>query len=273
MTYAYGLEVAGIRIRILAPRPLCFPDSFLPFLYDAAPSECPDWDVQVHFGMNSMFLSGEDHVKRFLRRDGEDMLRVIPADREHTCRFFVPEGRADSFCRYANWMLLMPWKEIFLSRKRFVLHASCVVDGGESILFTAPSGGGKSTQAALWERVMGGDILNGDKVVIATESERPIAFGSPIAGSSGIYKKASAPVKAIVYLHKAPENRVVPMDKSRACLALYSQTVKMEGDAGFNTALLPLLENAVQAVPVVELFCTPEPEAAECLRSWLIENS
>ena len=120
---------------------------------------------------------------------------------------------------------------------------------------------------------MGSEILNGDKVVIATDAESPVAYGSPIAGSSRIYRQASAPIKAIVYLHKAPENRAERMSKTRACLALYSQAVKLEGDAEFNTALLPLLERTVQAVPVATLHCTPEPEAAECLRSWLIDDN
>lgn len=260
-------------MRILAPRALCFPDSFLPFLCDPDSLKRPDWDVYVHFGAKDVCLSGEDRVKRFPRRDGEDIFRVLPADRKHTCRFFVPEKRAESFCVYANWMLLLPWEEMLLARERLILHASAAVDGGEAILFTAPSGGGKSTQAALWEQVAGSEVLNGDKVVISTEADSPVAYGSPIAGSSGIYKNASAPIKAIVYLRKAPENRVERMDKSRACLALYSQAVKMEGDAGFNTALLPLLESIVQAVPVLELSCRPDSEAVECLRSWLIENT
>jgi hypothetical protein len=271
MTYAYGLEVAGVRIRILAPRAMRFPDSFLPFLQDADMWEHPDWEVYVHFGVKETFLSGEDRVKRFPRRDGADIFRVLPADRKHTCRFFIPEERADSFCQNANWMLLMPWADMFLSHGRFVLHASGVADRGEAILFTAPSGGGKSTQASLWEQNGGSEILNGDKMVIFAETDQPVAYGSPIAGSSGIYKDASAPIKAIVYLHKAPENRVERMDKSRACLALYSQAVKLEGDADFNQALLPLLERIVQAVPVLELSCTPEPEAVDCVRSWLID--
>ncbi len=271
MTHAYGLKVAGIRIRILAPLPLCFPDSFLPFLYDISPSESPDWDVYVYFGVKATFLSAEDRVKRFPRRDGEDILRVLPADRKYTCRFFIPEERTESFCRNANWMLLMPWEDIFLSHGRLILHASGVVDGGEAILFTAPSGGGKSTQASLWEQIAKSEILNGDKIIISVESDQPVAYGSPIAGSSGIYKNICAPIKAIVYLHKAPENRVEQMDKSRACLALYSQAVKMEGDADFNAALLPFLERIVQAVPVTELFCRPESEAVACVRSWLID--
>lgn len=274
MTYDYHMRFAGIHIRILAPRALSFPEPFRPFLPDDAPPDAPDWVIEVWFGSGRMSLSVGDHVKRFPRSNGEEFLRVEPADREKTCRLFVPESMADSFCRYGNWALFLMPERLLSPYGRVILHASAVVDRGEAILFTAPSGGGKSTQASIWERFCGAEILNGDKVMIDCMAKPPVGYGSPVAGSSGIYKDLSAPIKAIVYLHKSTdrENHLQQMDERRAYMALYSQVVKSYRDEAFNRSLLPLIAEIVEKVPVLAFTCKPDETAAECLQSWLASH-
>ena len=46
----------------------------------------------------------------------------------------------------------MMMESLLLARGHAVLHASAIRVGGQAILFTAPSGTGKSTQAELWSR-------------------------------------------------------------------------------------------------------------------------
>ncbi len=273
MDHAYDLRVAGILIRILAPRELQFLDCYQPFLDTMSSSDSPDWIVEVYFDTQNIPLSDGDLLKRFPRNNGDEFLRVVPADRVKTCRLFVPADMADSFCRYANWNLFLMFDELLLPHDRVILHASAVVDRGKAILFTAPSGGGKSTQASIWEKTFGSEILNGDKVVIAANEAPPVGYGSPIAGSSGIYKNIHVPIRAIVYLHKGDENHVRRMDDRRAFMALYSQVVKSHDDASFNRALIPLLAKIVENVPVLELTCRPEPAAAACVRAWLDEHA
>jgi hypothetical protein len=52
-------------------------------------------------------------------------------------------------------------------------------------------------------------------------------------------------------------------------MALYSQAVKSEDEAGFNEALIPLIERIVDRVPVVDYFCQPNASAVEYLRDRL----
>ena len=150
-----------------------------------------------------------------------------------------------------------------LSFDRFFLHASAVIYQGKAYLFSAPSGGGKSTHAALWQKHFGAKLLNGDKVLIEVREDQCIAHGSPVAGSSGIYEQASAPIAAVYLLKKEKENRVIPIPKRSALMALYSEAIKDRKDPAFNTKLLDLIEKMLICVPVHTLACLPEKSAVE----------
>ncbi len=269
MDYAYDLRLAGILIRILAARELQFPACYVPFTAEASGEGQPDWTVEVYFGKDEFSPAEGDRVTRFLRPSRDDFLRVIPGDKDRVCRFFVPREIEDSFCRYGNWTLFLVPEQLLLPYDRVILHASIVVDNGGAVLFTAPSGGGKSTQANIWASTFGAEILNGDKAIIEVGATPPCVYGSPVAGSSRIYKNEKAPIRAIVYLKKGDHNEVVQLDGRRAFMTLYSQMVKSRDDAAFNETLVALVAKIVEKLPILELTCIPEPSAARELRAWL----
>ena len=60
-------------------------------------------------------------------------------------------------------------EKVLIAHESIILHASYVNYNGKAILFTAPSGTGKSTQAALWEEYKGAEIVNGDRVIIQSD--------------------------------------------------------------------------------------------------------
>ena len=78
---------------------------------------------------------------------------------------------------------------------------------GEGILFSGPSGIGKSTQAALWERFAGARTINGDRGLVCPAART--VSGIFYAGTSGICQNVTAPLRAVVLLGQAAENRVV----------------------------------------------------------------
>ena len=58
-------------------------------------------------------------------------------------------------------MYLLNACSLFPEKDSFILHASYVVRDGKALLFSAPSGTGKSTQAEFWHTRRGCDIING----------------------------------------------------------------------------------------------------------------
>lgn len=266
--HSYDLRFAGMLFRILAPRPLCLPENLRSFLTEGAEGDRPDWVVEVSFGTGDVEYGERDFVKRFPWKDGECFWRIVPADPDNICRLIVPNGIADQFVLNANWTLFLMIDRMLLPFDRIILHASAVMCEGHAILFTAPSGTGKSTQAALWETYVGAEIINGDKVIVSAD-DVPVAYGGPIAGTSRIFKDVQAPIRAIVYLHQGPENTLTFLDRRHAFMALYSQAVKSSDDAAFNGALIPLIAKIVEKVPVVDYYCLPNASAVEYLQSRL----
>ena len=141
MSYTYDLGFAGIRLRILAPRPIQLPENFSSFLSPCSAVDEPDWIIEVIFGTEQVHYSDSDSVKEFPRGDGDSFWRIVPADSDRVCRLFVPRSLEEKFCVNANWALFLMVDKLLLPVNRVILHASAVIHNGEAILFT-PSGGG-----------------------------------------------------------------------------------------------------------------------------------
>lgn len=162
---------------------------------------------------------------------------------------------------------------VMLLRGRPVIHAAYVDIGGEALLFTAPSGTGKSTQAELWRRFAGAEIINGDRVLLQYGAEadagRLYACGYPVCGSSAICLDRTLPVRAIVLLSQGMENRVTRPGGAEAVRALLSATEVYRWDVNEIDTALALARRAAEAVPVLRLTCRPDREAVEVLREAL----
>ena len=58
--------------------------------------------------------------------------------------------------------------DILAGYGQLVLHSSYVLtQSGAAVLFSGPSGIGKSTQAALWQQYAGADVINGDRTLLS----------------------------------------------------------------------------------------------------------
>lgn len=156
-----------------------------------------------------------------------------------------------------------------LIRDACVLHASYVDIGGRAILFTGPSGVGKSTQAGLWVRHAGVEVINGDRAVLREHHGRWHVFGYPSCGTSGICINRTLPLKAVVVLTQGKENRVVLLSAAPAIRALVSATEFYPwSQTEFDLALRTATRIAAQT-PVLQLVCRPDGQAVSVLKQYL----
>lgn len=262
----YDFSVSGLWLRVESERELTVPDNFRPFALTDIPDTKPHIRLQVLFGPPPV---GVAPSQSFHWQGKEAICRCDPAVQGEPIRLYIPHGFADSFCAKGNWMLYLALERMLLNYDRLLLHASAVIYQGKAYLFSAPSGGGKSTHAELWRAHYGAKLLNGDKVVLQIQKLGCTAWGSPVAGSSGIYENLGAPIGAIFILNKAPQDRVLPLSRRAALLALYSETIKSGTDPAVNIRLLDLLEQLQASVPVLSLECLPEKSAVDCILSYL----
>lgn len=143
-----------------------------------------------------------------------------------------------------------------------LFHGSALEMDGRGYLFTAPSGTGKSTHAALWRQVFGDRVtmINDDKPLLKITPVGVTVYGTPWAGKANLQHNINAPVAGIVFLHQAPENTIRRVDEREAYPRLLSQTHRVR-DPGGLVHTLDLVRQLAR-LPVYELGCTPTPEAA-----------
>lgn len=151
-----------------------------------------------------------------------------------------------------------------------VLHASYIVHGGKAILFTAPSGTGKSTQADLWKELRGARIINGDRAVIRMTDGRAVACGIPFAGSSEYCENVTAPLAAIVYLGQAPQTTISRLAGFRAFCRVWEGCSVNTWDRADVEKATGIVEDIVSRVPVYYLPCTPDESAVTALEGALL---
>lgn len=151
-----------------------------------------------------------------------------------------------------------------------VLHASYIVHNGKAILFTAPSGTGKSTQADLWKKLRDAEIINGDRAVIRMADGEALACGLPFAGSSEYCENVTAPLAAIVYLAQAPQTAISRLTGFRAFRRVWEGCSVNTWDRADVEKATKIVEQVIGQVPVYYLPCTPDESAVAALEGVLL---
>lgn len=153
--------------------------------------------------------------------------------------------------------------------KNYILHSSYIVYQNQAILFTAPSGTGKSTQADLWKKYRGVEIINGDRTLLTKDRNQFYANGWPICGSSNICHNRRYPLKAIVMLEQGPTNvirELTGIEKTRRLLK--EITINYHNQEYLDNAL-NFIEQLIKELPIITLSCTISQEAVDILDDYL----
>ncbi len=145
----------------------------------------------------------------------------------------------------------------------FVFHSSSVCYNGGGVAFSAKSGTGKSTHTSLWlNNFEGTYILNDDTPIISLGKDGAFYIsGTPWAGTTGINKNATVPLKAIVFLERGLKNEITPLSPIEAMNPFFEGIRTPLTDKMFSSVLDTINKLFLQ-VPVYMLKCNMDPEAA-----------
>lgn len=191
----------------------------------------------------------------------------------HPVRITYHRDSKDMIPQSRYLLNMLGLEALLLRHDGLILHSSFVCWNGRGILFSAPSGTGKSTQASLWEKHMGAQILNGDRAGIRCVNGVWRAYGLPYAGSSHIFHNESAPIHAIVILRQSSENVLRKMKAPEALRALLPEFSAHRWNAAFMNKVFDIAAAAVRDVPVYWLECRPDQEAVRLLYNTLIQET
>lgn len=152
----------------------------------------------------------------------------------------------------------------------FVFHSSYIEWQGRGILFTAPSGTGKSTQAELWRSHRDARIINGDRSAVRLDGAAVIAEGIPFAGSSQYCENRTLPLAAIVYLEQAPVTTIRRLSGREAFFRIWEGCSINTWDPEDMRRVSETVQHVARDVPVYHLACTPDESAVLALEKELM---
>lgn len=157
-------------------------------------------------------------------------------------------------------------------RNSFVFHCSYLDFERKAILFSGPSGIGKTTHTNLWCQYLPGraNVLNGDKCLLSREGNTFYANGWPICGSSGICYNERREVRAVVLLQQAPENRLIEEKKILTFRRVLEQLTVNYWNREFTNAAMTFANSLVSTLPCFTYGCNISREAVDTLYQQLI---
>ncbi|HPE95206.1 MAG TPA: hypothetical protein PLT66_03975 [Bacillota bacterium] len=175
---------------------------------------------------------------------------------------------------YTAMMLFqhIPMKIIYAAFNIMLLHSSQIAVGDKSILFTAPSGTGKTTQSNLWSKTQGAQQLSGDRSASRIDGSRVWSYGFPLDGSNPVFTNSPHELGAIVVLRQAQENSVERLKGTASFRYLLEQASVPYWNRELINRATETLYVVLSVVPTYLLRCTPDTGAVECLKNQLIKD-
>lgn len=156
-----------------------------------------------------------------------------------------------------------------MERQALILHCSYLLYRGQAILFSGPSGIGKSTQANLWVKHRHAKIINGDRALLRQKAGQWYACGWPVCGSSEICHLGDAPIQAIVFLSWSDQDHLEQLSLLKRFSNLYAQMTLNGWNRTAVSKGTALMDELIQHVPIYHLQATMEESAVTCLEGAL----
>ena len=278
--YQLNLEIAGITLSLQSAARWNDEPEFQPFVKKA---ENPDFrilfyetdrlpplspDVLYEDACYRVHPDGQGGYIRSFFDAPRDMTPYAVVDEDYANGsiriMYLPKG-AHCVSEIRNSFFHIGFEKILMSKKRLCLHASCVDTTHGGLLFSGPSGIGKSTQSELWCRYRGARLINGDRPILSADKSGWRAWGSPYAGSSRCHVNENCPVRAVIMLEQADHCSIARLSLSEAFRAVWSGLTVYSWDKRFVEEAVNLTMALTADIPVYRFACTPDENAVDVL--------
>ena len=281
-------QIAGLSVELNGGDPSFFPNRFREY---EAPFERADLSLSLSrlseiaepigtvIAQSEAFTlsraeNGDLYRYTFGRKTGK-ILHVCRSTPDYaTWEFQLWEKRRHSTLSLTDFEYLYSG-EAFSNRLAYmgglVMHGSAISFDGKGVVFSAPSGTGKSTHASLWKQSYADRVvqINDDKPAIRFVENVPYVFGTPWSGKTDTNANASAPLHAIVFLEQAPYNEITPLSEMEAMMHIHRETVRPFYDEALGLRVLDTTEQLLRSVPAFLLKCTISEQAVEQVKQIL----
>lgn len=151
----------------------------------------------------------------------------------------------------------------FARRSCYILHCAFLSFNEKAILFSGPSGIGKSTHADLWcKNIPGTHVVNGDRCLITQNPDGTYEANAwPVCGSSQICHLEHYPIHALVFMGQSPQNQVRELSLMQRFQLLNMQLMVNHWNAEATRKAMDWMLAFCQQVTIKEYHCNMHPDA------------
>ena len=218
-----------------------------------------------------LFPSMNQILEAHMTRDGRfAQIYVKGSDKEKT--------KEELFHAIRHFFLFFAQRQGF-----FAIHSSSILYRDQVWLFSGHSGMGKSTHTNLWKEQFGTKIINGDLNLIGwsngeqdnigqsvnkpSSKGKPIVYGMPWCGTSGIASTKSYPLGGIVLLGRSDNDHFESLTNDQKIVRVMQRMISPVWTEDMLEANLECAAKLAKEVPIYYLLCTKEPSAAYVMKA------
>lgn len=203
--------------------------------------------------------AGDKHIHRMAVFNHDHTRARIYNEREETFR----KGGLHSLTLFPTDQILLAW--VLADREGCYLHSSGVVLEGKGLLFVGHSEAGKSTMVTMLKDKA--EILCDDRMIVRRWQEGFRVHGTWSHGDVPEVSAGSAPLRAILFLEKARENRLISLDDRQEVIGrLLACLIKPFVTADWWDRMLSLVEKLAREVPCYSLRFDKSGRVVDLLR-------
>ena len=155
-----------------------------------------------------------------------------------------------------------------------VFHGAILEYEGRGYAVTAHSGVGKTTHTRIWLSEFGDKvkILNGDKPIFRIIDGVTYVCSTPWKGKEGYGYNAMLPLGGIAFLARGKENRSRTATADAVSMRLMNQIYISKTNVLSISRSMRIADEILSTVPLYELECNMEPEAAHVAYRAFVEG-
>lgn len=283
----YQIGIAGVHISIISQGKLKLDHQMKRFLIKEKNKVEADIHLSIirqkEIPLPQDLISLDDHIKWMAGDGEEDEIRIYIKDKEENMaayclitnkrwnRATILMKNTDrySISLFRGSLGEILFRNYILNQQGIVIHAAAIQCEHNGIVFSAPSGTGKTTQANLWRKYKKATMINADRPAIKIQGEEAYVYGTLWNGSSPKCMNSYAKLKAIVMIEQAPHNSITKLSGKEALSKLMPRCFLPYFTKEMMNIALINIEKIIERTPVYLLKCRPDKEAVELVSQCL----
>ncbi|MGC1227864.1 MAG: hypothetical protein WA252_00150 [Candidatus Sulfotelmatobacter sp.] len=147
----------------------------------------------------------------------------------------------------------------------FLVHAASAICGGKALIFSGVSGAGKTTISRL--APADATLLTDEISYVRREGNQYLACGTPFAGElARVGANQSAPLSALFFLEKGPQNRIEAIAPAEAIQRLMRNILFFANDPELVKLVFQSACEFASVVPMHRLVFVPDQRVWDIIR-------